>query len=1084
LRFHLLYSLTALLVCSVAAHAAATQNETASASFQKTGGYAGISLRTEDPSNQYQVRFSGDTLEFLKLKDGTPSTLGSRTIAPAEAYNDGEQWTISATASGHTISARLFNNNGTEITSGTIFDRDFTTGTAAVIGSGVTSWTPLQVEELPQYETAPADLLANYDVVIAGAGTAGSIAAVQAARQGASVLVVEETDWIGGQMAAAAISSMDEGNETPSQGVSRNSPRERGLYKEFFENAVHMYGTMGLSTDTCYVDDNHFGLEPRTAQALLFEMFQDVRTSSGAVLHVTLETSITEILKNGNLVTGADLLINTPDGPVSKIVGSKILIDATEYGDILPLAGARYRVGNWISDEDHSSDTIIPPIQDFTWAAVIKHYPDGTPPNLMMDSAPTAYGKYYFEGALDNPEPYQSTSPWSWQRFIAYRGMPNSEEIDPGIMNPWAAVTKTHMNFGANDVHIDARDLENLDSRMHKFYLLKLQTLKLMYYFQNDMTVPVTTWTIAMNEGFDTPFNRAQNAMLIAKYPDLAPYEDILNQFPPMPYARESRRMVGVHTIRAKEIDRRTGPHIFPTSVAVGDYGVDLHGAHAPDQLELDLDDPEDLEAIGFAGNKVGPFTIPYEAFVPETLDGFLAAEKNISQSRLVNGATRLQPSTMLIGQAAGAIAAEAVKRDKNPRDLNPAVVQKALLDHGDVLYAAKFDAHKFAGVEMGSQLWKSLQFGLLYGFVKLSDTNLILNGWKAVAGGTGPTGWHLDANDDYAFTGVTGIATYDGMLLDGNSATTATDYKVSTRFVRTGGSGTVGLVGRLTNTSNFYHARVYFGNLQLYKWVNGTATSLGSVACGYVNGQTWTLEMTLKGSEITASLYDSTGALNSTITRTDSSLAFGVAGLRAQPGTADQAIFKNMTILTADEEQLPLYYTNFPGPVNVATDALTRGDLSIHLARFFDVATTAPVVSPAYADVPSTHPAFNAVQGMYNAGITLPTSDESYFNPDTIATRADLAVAMAKAYRLDPAKAPATPYFTDVPNTHPAFPYIQLMTRNLIGAAVLNYDGPLFAPDSPLGIADSINLYADLLVNPPDISDDTISSVQDWELY
>src|SRR5690606_21632048 len=105
----------------------------------------------------------------------------------------------------------------------------------------------------------------------------------------------------------------------------------------------------------------------------------------------------------------------------------------------------------------------------------------------------------------------------------------------------------------------------------------KLATLKLLYYIQNDMTEPMTTWTIALDEGFDTPFNRAQNARLIKRYPDLAPYRELLNQFPPMAYARESRRMIGLHTIRAAEIDRRTGPMIFPTSVAVGDYAVDLH---------------------------------------------------------------------------------------------------------------------------------------------------------------------------------------------------------------------------------------------------------------------------------------------------------------------------------------------------------------------------------------------------------------------------------------------------------------------------------------------------------------------------
>jgi NADPH-dependent 2,4-dienoyl-CoA reductase/sulfur reductase-like enzyme len=50
----------------------------------------------------------------------------------------------------------------------------------------------------------------SYDVVVVGAGTGGVAASIQAARQGVHVALLEETDWIGGQMSAAAVSTMDE----------------------------------------------------------------------------------------------------------------------------------------------------------------------------------------------------------------------------------------------------------------------------------------------------------------------------------------------------------------------------------------------------------------------------------------------------------------------------------------------------------------------------------------------------------------------------------------------------------------------------------------------------------------------------------------------------------------------------------------------------------------------------------------------------------------------------------------------------------------------------------------------------------
>ena len=70
---------------------------------------------------------------------------------------------------------------------------------------------PKSVNATPLEATSFDQLRERYDVVIAGAGMGGVGAAVQAARLGASVLLLEETDWIGGQAMAAGVTSMDEG---------------------------------------------------------------------------------------------------------------------------------------------------------------------------------------------------------------------------------------------------------------------------------------------------------------------------------------------------------------------------------------------------------------------------------------------------------------------------------------------------------------------------------------------------------------------------------------------------------------------------------------------------------------------------------------------------------------------------------------------------------------------------------------------------------------------------------------------------------------------------------------------------------
>ncbi|MEM9769795.1 MAG: FAD-dependent oxidoreductase, partial [Cyanobacteria bacterium P01_D01_bin.71] len=74
------------------------------------------------------------------------------------------------------------------------------------------------------------------------------------------------------------------------------------------------------------------------------------------------------------------------------------------------------------------------------------------------------------------------------------------------------------------------------------------------------------------------------------------------------------------------------------------------------------------------------PFAIPYEALVPATINGLLVCEKNISVSHIANGATRLQPVVLGIGQAAGMAAALCLESDCDPRDLAVAALQEALM--------------------------------------------------------------------------------------------------------------------------------------------------------------------------------------------------------------------------------------------------------------------------------------------------------------------------------------------------------------------------------------------------------------------
>ncbi|MCU0458939.1 MAG: FAD-dependent oxidoreductase [Bacteroidales bacterium] len=71
---------------------------------------------------------------------------------------------------------------------------------------------------------------------------------------------------------------------------------------------------------------------------------------------------------------------------------------------------------------------------------------------------------------------------------------------------------------------------------------------------------------------------------------------------------------------------------------------------------------------------------------IPEDVKGLIVAEKSISVTNLVNGATRLQPVMLQTGQAAGALGALAVLKKVQVSEVPVRDVQNVLLDAGGYL--------------------------------------------------------------------------------------------------------------------------------------------------------------------------------------------------------------------------------------------------------------------------------------------------------------------------------------------------------------------------------------------------------------
>lgn len=711
--------------------------------FKKTADpnvLAGLFLRLTDRDNYFAARFIGSNqLQVVKVNRGQETVLKS--VTTQTIYPGQKMWTLEFAADGRKLSARLLDEQQHEHAS---VDVQVETSSAGLTGLTVTTFAAAEsfaisvpagkssirslgsvltdntaqaaareetdypvvkpvavVEPLNTKFSALAD---EYDVVVAGAGTGGWGAAVQAARMGAKVLLLEETDWIGGQMSAAAVTSMDEG------GIwGKNPVRERGLYREFHESIVNHYYTQDKDPFCAY----HFnrqsegGYEPRIARGVLYGLIQETRQrhlpdDRQPVLDLCVRTKVTAVEKQENTVRGVKVEEWTENGSRSKTIKCRTLVDATEYGDVLPLAGARYRLGISTSDKLVATS----PLQEHTWVGVIREYPGGVPEHLKIKSPPPGFElmekrfkNYRLDGARAVKKAKGDKTPRHWSVYVDWRGMVDSARDTIGEpTEQWH--TRCGLN-GGNDYPVTAATIEDLQQRYRDELGGINKTLGIIYWFQHTLGLP---WAVAEDEGYYSPLN-AQFMKERGVREDLIP---IAARLPQHPYVRECRRLIGVETIRGTDIYTRDrgqeqGRH-WPDAVAINDYSIDLHGTR--DQIEKDLDEPDYV-------NATGPFQIPFGVFIPERIDGLLPAEKNFSQSRLVNGATRLQPSTMLAGQAVGAIAALSVERKVPARQLNIIDVQTALLASGDTLVS-----QWYSDVAWGTPLWRATQLLALYGIM------------------------------------------------------------------------------------------------------------------------------------------------------------------------------------------------------------------------------------------------------------------------------------------------------------------------------------------------------------------------------
>ncbi|RYF25825.1 MAG: FAD-dependent oxidoreductase [Flavobacteriales bacterium] len=459
------------------------------------------------------------------------------------------------------------------------------------------------------YSTAFAQITHKTDVLIIGGGASGTTAAIQSARMGVKVLVVEETEWLGGMLTSAGVSAIDGNHNMPS-----------GLWGEFRQHLYDYYGGP-KAVETGWVSNTLF--EPSFGNKTLKKM------ANHPNLTVWYKSGLDNITKNGKLWT-AEINYN---GKKQK-VEAKIVIDATELGDVMAKLKVPYRVG---MDSRHDTGESFAPekanniVQDLTYVVVLKDF--GANANKTIKK-PAGYDPKEFDCCCDvqDPASHDNTPKIDCSQMITYGKLPNGK-----YMINWPKC--------GNDIYMNIIEMTDAE-RKEALKKAKLHSLRFIYHLQTKLGFK--------NLGIaDDEFPTADKLPMIA-------------------YHRESRRLVGQATLTLNDV---TSPYtqktaLYRTGIAVGDYTIDHHHLKNPDAPQIE-----------FVKIKVPSYNIPLGALVPKTGEGLIVAEKSISVTNIVAGASRLQPVVLGIGQAAGALAATAVLSNTDPSNINIRAVQSALLE-------------------------------------------------------------------------------------------------------------------------------------------------------------------------------------------------------------------------------------------------------------------------------------------------------------------------------------------------------------------------------------------------------------------
>ena len=463
------------------------------------------------------------------------------------------------------------------------------------------------------------------EVVIVGGGLAGIAATVAAVGAGAEVTLVEATPQPGGQITRQLVAPLDEHPLIESVGAPASYRWVRDRIREHYRRQARVDAPPEVWTNPGNGWVSRLCFEPRVGAVVLGELLERVRATGR--LEVLLDSEVLAARCDGRV---RHLDVSTPDGRVR--LHPDVVVDATELGDLLSLTDAPWVTG--AEARSQTGEALAPQqaapgrTQAITVCAVLRRDPAPGPvvPRpagylRMRDTQPFTLDVPDAEG---NPRRFgmYTSRPGGPPPFWTYRRLRDAERLGGAEL----AV----INWPGND--FVGADLVTAEDREQVVAAARELTLGFIHWLQTEAPRD--------DRGRGHPELQLDAAAALTT-----------DGLAAEPYVREARRLRARTIVTAEQLlladDDRARATSFPDSGGVGWYPLDVHAA---------VGEPDSRN------DPTRPFQVPLSALVADSPANLVAAGKTIGTTHLSNGAYRVHPVEWASGEAAGVLAATAVR--------------------------------------------------------------------------------------------------------------------------------------------------------------------------------------------------------------------------------------------------------------------------------------------------------------------------------------------------------------------------------------------------------------------------------------